>query len=107
MTNTNSQGEFAPTDPQSRAFRDASDADYWRDDIDSLVQLEGAVYHAPISDISQIRLPADYEAKEWDKGRDKPKSVTEARDALAHRIPDSSAPDTDAEAAAYDDLKEG
>jgi hypothetical protein len=103
VTDANAQGEFTPTDLQSRAFREATDADYWGDDIDALVQIEGAVYHTPITDISQILLPEQWEAEEWDKGRGDPKSVTEARDALAGRIADPSASDTDAEAGAYDD----
>jgi hypothetical protein len=106
VTDTNAQEEFTPTGPQSRAFREATDADHWDDDINALVQLEGAVHHEPITDISRIQLPEYYQAQEWDKDRDDPKNVTEARDALAVRIDDPSAPDTNAEASAYDDLKD-
>lgn len=91
------------TDPQSRAFRDAADADRWDDDIDTLVAVHGAARHPPTTDVSQIRLPDDYEAAGWDAGREGPKTPTEARAALAARIADPAAPDTDAEAGAYDE----
>jgi hypothetical protein len=104
VTDTNDQAQFTPTDPQSRAFREATDADHWHNDVNTLIQREGAAYHEPITDISQVRHPEDYEVEGWDDDRDGPKNVTEARDALAARIAHPSAPDTDAEAGAYDSM---
>lgn len=96
-------GAQQPTDPQSRAFREATDADHWDDDVNTLIAEHGAEYHDPISDLSQVRMPEDYETAEWDTGRETPKTVAEAREALARRIADPEAPDTEAEAHAYDD----
>lgn len=92
-----------PDDPQSRVYREATAADHWDDDVNALIEQEGAVYHDEITSIEDIPGPDAYEAEQWDTGRDGPKTIAEAREALAARIADPAAPDTDAEAGAYDE----
>jgi hypothetical protein len=90
-----------PSDPQSRAFRDATDADRWDGDLSAL----DARVHQPIADVGEIGLPDDYEqGLGWDRDREPPKTLEEAREALAARIADPAAPDTEDEADAYDYL---
>lgn len=94
-------------DPQSRAFREATPDDCWDGDLVALLAESDGVYHEPISDPRQVYLPEYYEAGEgWDMSREAPKTVAEAREALAARIADPHAPDTEADAGAYDDLDE-
>lgn len=91
-----------PLDAQSRAFREATVVDQWDGDLETLVAEHGATVHPPITDLSQLVLPDDYEAgRGWDSGRDGPKTIGEARAALAARIADPAAPDSDADAGAY------
>ena len=94
--------EWQP-DPQSRAYREATDADQWDSDVSALVAEHGAVYHEPVTAVGHLRLPEDYEAEGWDEGRERPKTRAEARDALRRRIADSFGPDTTAVLGAYDD----
>jgi hypothetical protein len=48
-------------------------------------------------------MPPEYhEATQWDAGREGPKTLETAKLALAQRVADPRAPDTDA--SAYDDL---
>lgn len=91
-----------PTDPQSVAFREAEPEDSWDGAIASLV-VDGAVHHPPIVDVGEIRLPEDYESDNWDGDREGPKTLDEARAALAARIDARSAPDARDVAGAYDD----
>lgn len=88
-----------PGDRQSLAYRQATDADVWDGDL----QAVGARVHEPIRDLTRIRLPDDYEQDHWDTDRTSPKSVEEAREALVARIADPHAPDSEAEASAYDE----
>jgi hypothetical protein len=90
-------------DPQSWAFREATESDAWDGNIVNLLA-EGGAYHEPITDLTQLRLPEHHEADGWDAGREAPKTVVEAREALAARIADPSAPDAEDHAGAYDDL---
>lgn len=90
-----------PIDPQSAAFRQATDIDRWDGDLPALVAQHGATVHEPIEGVAQIRLPEDYESDGWDVGRETPKTVEQAREALAVRIADPSAPDTAREITAY------
>lgn len=91
-------------DPQSRAFREATAGDCWDGNLVELLRA-GGEYHEAVTDTAQIRLPEDYEAGAgWDAGRERPKTVVEAREALAARIADPRAPDTEDEAGSYDDL---
>lgn len=91
-----------PTDPQSIAFREATEQDSWDGAIAALIA-EGAVHHPPITNLDDIALPEHFEERNWDQGRVGPKSLDEAREALAERIRSRSAPDSlDAENA-YDD----
>lgn len=99
-----------PTDRQSRAFRDARPEDRVLDD--DLLAFAEAVHHPPADGlplgdlIAEIKLPQAWEAENWDAGREGPKSVAEAREALAARIADPLAPDGDEVAGAYDDLED-
>lgn len=88
-------------DPQSRAFREATEADSWDDDIPALVA-EGGAYHEPITDVGHVVLPEDYEAADWDADRMEPKGYDEAVAALHARIDDPHAPDTEDDRYAYD-----
>jgi hypothetical protein len=92
-----------PSDPQSRAFREATEADHWDDDVNALIEQEGAVYHDEATSVDEVPGPDSYEADGWDVDRDGPKTIGEARVALADRIANPEAPDTDAEAGAYDE----
>lgn len=85
-------------DRQSEAFRHATEADWAGVDLD-----ECDVY--PDGDDRPIRAPEDYEADGWDYGRESPKTVAEAKAALAARIDDPSAPDDETVAGAYDHLE--
>lgn len=91
-------------DPQSRAFREATEDDSWDGNLVELLG-DGGRYHEAITDVSQVRLPDGYETGSgWDAGRGSPKTISEAREALLARIADPGAPDTEDDAGAYDDL---
>ncbi|WP_290049568.1 hypothetical protein [Amycolatopsis solani] len=68
--------------------------------------LAGAVVHGA-GDASPIKTPQEWDAEGWDADRQGPKTLDEARTALAERIADPHAPDTEAESGAYDDVPEG
>lgn len=91
-----------PNDPQSRAFREATDADHWDDDVNALIRDYGATYDEEVTSIDDVPGPEYYETMGWDTDRDGPKTVAEAREALLARIEDPRAPDTEAEAGAYE-----
>lgn len=90
-------------DPQSRAFREATEDDSWDGNLVDLLS-DGGAYHEPIVDLDQINLPEHHEGEGWDAGREAPKTLTEARAALSARIADPSAPDGEDTAGAYDDM---
>lgn len=96
------------SDRQSQAFREASPEDRVLDE--DLPGHAEAMHHAPpdgmpLGDlIAEIKLPDAWEAERWDAGRVGPKSLAEAREALAARIADSAAPDGPEVAGAYDDV---
>lgn len=90
-----------PTDRQSLAFRDATAADWMGTEDLS----ECDVYAD--DDPRPIRTPEEYEAEQWDAGRETPKSLAEAKDALAERIANPDAPDGDEVAHAYDHVEGG
>lgn len=81
-------------DTQAAAFRGATAAD-WVDD-DEMARLfeqgELAVATGP------TRTVEEHEAEGWDAGRVGPKSLDEARAALAERVDDPSAPDDNPDA---------
>ncbi|HET9139230.1 hypothetical protein [Actinophytocola sp.] len=60
------------------------------------------IYHD--GDPRPIRTPEEWEAAGWDAGREPPKTLAEARAALAARIADPNAPDDESLAGVYDDL---
>lgn len=93
-------------DPQSWAFREATEADSWDGDLAAITGSGEAAYREPITDLGHVTLPEDYEAAGWDEGREQPKDIREARAALHARIDDPSAPDTEAERGAYDNLED-
>lgn len=88
-------------DPQSAAFREATEVDCWDGDVEALIAAGGR-RHEPLADAGHIVGPDEYEAAGWDDGREPPKSISEARAALRARITDPTAPDGDAERHAYD-----
>ncbi|GLY34825.1 hypothetical protein Amsp01_008490 [Amycolatopsis sp. NBRC 101858] len=53
-------------------------------------------------DPTPIKTPEEWDAEGWDAGRQDPKTLDEAREALASRIDAHDAPDTEADAGAYD-----
>lgn len=80
-------------DPQSAAFRDAAPAELVDDGAMAAMLEQGLLVdttHAPIKPVEQ------WEAEQWDAERIGPKSPEEARAALAARVADPAAPDTDA-----------
>jgi hypothetical protein len=88
-------------DLQRRAYSDASESDWARE----AELLAGATIHLPGDpDAPPIRTPEEWEG--WDTDRQSPKTVAEAQAALAGRIADPDAPDTEAVAGAYDDLED-
>jgi hypothetical protein len=62
------------------------------------------VVHQP-DDPTPIKTPEEWDAEGWDADRQDPKNLDEAREALAARIAAPDAPDTEAEAGAYDALE--
>lgn len=84
-------------DRQGEVFRDATETDWATGAV-----LEGAVRHEPGS---EGLSPEEWEALGWDDGREGPKTLDQARVALAGRIADPAAPDDDTVAHAYDDLE--
>lgn len=94
-------------DRQSEAYRGATDADHWDGDLEELTATGQARAHAPAASERGILLPEFYErhyqqGAGWDTGREGPKSLAEAREALAARIADPHAPDDESVAGAYD-----
>lgn len=59
------------------------------------------VVHQP-GDAAPIKTPEEWASEGWDKDRQDPKTLDEAREALAARIAAHDAPDTEADAGAYD-----
>lgn len=86
-------------DRQSEAFRHSTPEDW-----STAADRSGCVRFTPDDGIP-IRSPEEWEAVEWDRGREAPKTVEEARAALEARIADPHAPDGDEVAGAYDDLE--
>jgi hypothetical protein len=88
-------------DAQSRAYREMEAWErYGNIELPAHAERE----HPPLVDLSEIRLPDDYEADLWDAGRERPKTVAEAQEALTARIADPAAPDDPETAGAYDGL---
>lgn len=86
-------------DRQSAAFRESGPEDW-----SSAADQSGCVRYSP-DDNTPVRSPEEWEAANWDTGCEAPKTIDEARAALAARIADSHAPDGDEVAGAYDDLE--
>lgn len=86
------------TDPQREAFTGADESD-WARESDLLAS---AVVHEP-GDLTGVREPDEWHVDGWDADRQPPKTLDEARAALAARIADPEAPDTDDQAHAYDE----
>jgi hypothetical protein len=90
-------------DRQKAAFIESTESDWIR----QTELLQGTVVHEPDDpDAEPIREPEEWHAQGWDAEREPPKTITQAREALAARIADTNAPDTDAVANAYDDLED-
>lgn len=90
-------------DRQSQAFREMPIGEQIGDI--ELGAWSEAEYPA-IENLDDIKLPGDYEDDLWDLGRERPKTLTEARSALLERIIDPEAPDGDEVIGAYDDLED-
>jgi hypothetical protein len=87
-------------DAQRRAFTEAGPYDWAGTDL-----LEVEAVHAPGDpDAPPIRTPEEWDAAGWDADREGPKSLAEARAALAARIDDPAAPDPLAHLGAYNNL---
>lgn len=92
-----------PNDPQRAAFADSEESDWAR----SAELMEGAVVHEPGDpEAPPIKSPQEWDAEGWDAERQPPKTIEESRAALAARIADPDAPDTEAHAGAYDALED-
>jgi uncharacterized protein (DUF2126 family) len=82
-------------DRQSEAYRHATEADWAGVNLD-----ECEIYTD--GDERPIRTPEEFEAENWDAGREEPKSREQAKEALLARIADPRAPDDESVAHAYD-----
>jgi hypothetical protein len=91
--------EPPPLDAQSLAFRE-NPVPVTDEQIGFLAE----AIHLPATSLGPILLPDDWEALRWDAERTGPKTLEEARAALAERIVDPAAPDDGTHAGAYDDL---
>lgn len=89
-------------DEQRRAFVEATSSD-WAAEAELLA--DAAIHLPDDPDAEPIRTPEEWDADGWDEERDGPKSLDEARQALADRIANPHAPDTEAVAGAYDELE--
>lgn len=88
-------------DSQGRAFREMEPLDRYGDiELGAHAEAE----HPPATSLDGIKLPDEYEAELWDAGRETPKTLDEARQALASRIADPAAPDDESVRGAYDSL---
>ncbi|UOZ07556.1 hypothetical protein [Amycolatopsis sp. WQ 127309] len=65
---------------------------------------DDAVVYEP-GDTTPIKTPEEWAAEGWDSGRQNPKTLDEARAALAARIAAHDSPDTEADSGAYDALE--
>ena len=74
-------------DAQSRAFREASTEDLVSDQ-QLMALIENGELLAPNPD-DPIKSPDEWHATGWDEGRQDPKSLEEARDALRSRATQS------------------
>lgn len=84
-------------DRQSAAFLDATEADWFEVDLDTVT-----VYVAEDEDTNPI-VPAEYyDESGWDEDRMPAKTRTEAAEILAVRIVNPDAPETQVNADAYD-----
>lgn len=64
-------------------------------------------YHDPLDeDAPPIRTPEAWDAAGWDRDREQPKTIDEAKEALAARIDDPRAPDDLSVYAIYDTVAE-
>lgn len=91
-----------PSDRQSQAFREAGPADRWDGHLPD-IETAGGTVHDPVLELSDVVLPWEYELGNWDADRVGPKTPQEAAEALAARIADPAAPDSEHDAGAYDD----
>lgn len=85
-------------DRQGDAFRHATEADWAGVNLAECEVFDDG-------DGQPIRTPEEWEAENWDAGREGPKTLAEAKEALADRIADPAAPDGDEVAGAYDDCE--
>jgi hypothetical protein len=88
------------SDPQRAAYTDADETDW----AHQATLLEGCVVHEP-GDLTDVREPDEWHAEGWDANRQPPKTLDEAKAALAARVADPDAPDTVDHLHAYDDLE--
>jgi hypothetical protein len=83
-------------DRQTEAFTGATEAD-WQ------VEAGQCEVYGP-DDPRPIASPQEWNGRGWDAGRQPPKTLEEAKAALAARIADPNAPDDESVAGAYDHL---
>lgn len=89
-------------DNHGRAFREMEALDRYGDiELGAHAEAE----HPAATSLDGIKLPDDYEAELWDAGRGEPKTLDEAREALAARIADPAAPDDESVRGAYDNVE--
>jgi hypothetical protein len=67
-------------------------------------ETDDAIVHEP-GDITPIKTPEEWAAEGWDADRQQPKTLDEARAALAARIAAHDSADTEADSGAYDVLE--
>jgi hypothetical protein len=87
-----------PNDPQHAAFADSDESDWAK----SEELLAGAIVHEPDDPgDTPVRTPEEWDEEGWDAERQPPKTIEDARQALAGRIADPEAPDDASHAGAY------
>lgn len=90
------------TDPQHLAFAESGESDWAR----AAALLEDAVVHEPGDpDAEPIRTPEEWDGELWDSERQPPKTIEEAKAALAARVADPDAPDQPDHVGVYNDLE--
>ena len=94
-------------DPQAAAFRNSTVADWIDDERMQAMFATGELTRWEPDDPAPIRRPEQWEADGWDSDREPARTPAQAREALAARIADPAAPDSEAESNAYDDSADG
>jgi len=87
-------------DRQSRAYREMPINEHAQDiELGAWAVAE----FGPAQSLIGIKLPNQYDEERWDEGRERPKTLEEARGVLLDRVVNPEAPDGDEVMFAYDE----